>query len=68
MRIFVLKINPKYKNPHTLISTIIEGIQRQKYFIDHLPSLTDILKDGKELTRFFTRMAIIMTKSNGKNA
>jgi len=63
----VLRVNPMYKNPHTLISTIIEGIQRQKYFIDHLPSLTDILKDGQELTRFFTRMALIMTKSNGKN-
>jgi len=63
----VLKVNPMYKNPHTLISTIIEGIQRQKYFIDHLPSLTDFLKDGKELTQFFTRMALIMAKSNGKN-
>jgi AcrR family transcriptional regulator len=63
----VLKINPKYKNPHTLISTIIEGIQRQKYFSDHLPSLTDILKDGRDLTRFFTGMALILVKSNGKN-
>ncbi|MBR9997587.1 MAG: TetR/AcrR family transcriptional regulator [Cyclobacteriaceae bacterium] len=63
----VLKVNPLYKNPHTLVSTIIEGIQRQKYFIAHMPSFTDILKDGEELTLFFTRMALIMTKSNGKN-
>lgn len=63
----VLKVNPQYRNPHTLISTIIEGIQRQKYFIVHLPSLTDILKDGEELTRFFTRMALIVIKTKGKN-
>jgi AcrR family transcriptional regulator len=63
----VLLVNPSYKNPHTLVSTIIEGIQRQKFFIAHMPSFTDIIKDGEELTRFFTRMALIMTKSNGKN-
>lgn len=63
----VLKVNPTYGNPHTLISTILEGIQRQKFFMAHLPSLTDILKDGEELTRFFTRMALIMIKTNGKN-
>jgi AcrR family transcriptional regulator len=62
----VLKVNAQYKNPHTLISTILEGIQRQKYFIVHMPSLTDIIKDGEELTRFFTRMALIMIKTNGK--
>jgi hypothetical protein len=59
----VLEVNPSYKNPHTLVSTIIEGIQRQKYFIVHLPSFTDILKDGEELTRFFTKMALTLTKS-----
>jgi hypothetical protein len=32
-----------------------------------MPSFTDIIKDGEELTRFFTRMALIMTKSKGKN-
>jgi AcrR family transcriptional regulator len=63
----VLNVNSKYKNPHTLVSTIIEGIQRQKYFIVHLPSLTDIIKDGEELTRFFTRMALTMIQTNGKN-
>jgi AcrR family transcriptional regulator len=60
----VLKVNPTYRNPHTLISTILEGIQRQKFFMVHLPSLTDIIKDGEELTRFFTRMALIMIKTN----
>ncbi len=63
----LLKVNAKYKNPHTLTSTILEGIQRQKYFIVHMPSLTDIIKDGEELTRFFTSMALIMIKTNGEN-
>ncbi len=60
----VLKVNPNYGNPHTLISTILEGIQRQKYFMVHLPSLTDIIKDSEELTRFFTRLVLIMIKTN----
>jgi len=63
----VLKVNPEYRNPHTLVSTIIEGIQRQKFFVVHMPSFTDIIKDGEELTQFFTRMAIVMTKTNPQN-
>lgn len=41
-----LEIDKKYDFPHSLASTVVEGIYHQKYFSDHLPSLTDL--DGKE--------------------
>lgn len=42
----VLKVNPDYSYPHILISTLIEGVHHQRYFAEHLPSLTD--KDDKQ--------------------
>lgn len=54
----VLEINPDFKHPHTLISTIAEGIHHQKYFADHLPSLTDVKNDWKEIAEFYTEMAL----------
>jgi hypothetical protein len=54
----VEKINPSFKFPRTLCSTVIEGIQRQKFFIEHLPGLTDISGDGEELTKFFYNLSI----------
>ena len=54
----VLEINPKFAYAHTLISTIVEGIYHQKYFADHLPSLTDIKNNSDELANFYTDMAL----------
>lgn len=42
----VLKVNPNYNYPHILISTLIEGVHHQRYFAEHLPSLTD--KDDEQ--------------------
>lgn len=58
----ILEINPKFKFSHTLISTIVEGIHHQKYFADHLPSLTDIKADDKQLASFYTKMALATIK------
>lgn len=50
----VLEINPKYDFPHMLISTVIEGAHQQRYFSEHLPSLTDV-KNGKDsVVNFYT--------------
>lgn len=54
----VLEINPHFKYPHTLISTIIEGIHHEKYFADHIPSLTDIRNGSEKLAEFYTDMAL----------
>lgn len=56
------EINPKFKYPHTIISTIVEGIHHQKYFADHLPSLTDIKHNSKELADFYFEMALAIIK------
>lgn len=58
-----LEINPKFKHGHTLLSTIIEGIHHQKYFAEHLKSLTDITKDSNELGGFYTEMALAIIKN-----
>lgn len=62
----VLEINAAFKYSHTLISTIVEGVHHQKYFAQHLPSLTDIKKNAKELEQFYYQMAIGIIKSKGK--
>jgi len=53
-----LEINSSFKHSHTLISTIVEGIHHQKYFADHLPSLTDIKNNTQKLSDFYTQMAL----------
>jgi len=59
----MLEINPQFRNAHTLTSTIVEGILHQKYFADHLPSLTDIQHDPDQLAAFYTDMSMaIITK------
>ncbi|MGB0175675.1 MAG: TetR/AcrR family transcriptional regulator [Owenweeksia sp.] len=52
----VLEINPDYKYPHMLISTVIEGAHHQHYFALHLPRLTDIIKGEDAITAFYTSM------------
>ncbi len=58
----VLECNPSFQYAHTLISTIVEGIHHQKYFADHLPSLTDIKNDSEQLASFYTDMALAIIK------
>jgi len=50
----VLENNPKYLFPHMLVSTIIEGAHKQRYFSDHLPSLTDTEKGKTNIINFYT--------------
>lgn len=59
----ISNINDHYPFPHILSSTIIEGIILQKYFSNHLPSLTDLNKGPKKLSTFFTEMALKTIKN-----
>ncbi len=52
----VLEINPQYRFPHMLISTVIEGAHQQKYFAEHLPALTDVTKGKDSVSEFYTNM------------
>ena len=60
----VLEINPKFAYPHSLVSTVLEGIHHQQYFADHLPSLTDIRDNPEQLAGFFFHLitAVIQTE------
>lgn len=52
----ILEINPTYKYPHMLVSTIIEGSHMQRFFVEHLPKLTDIRKGEDAITTFYADM------------
>ena len=54
--VLILEIKPKFKYPHMLISTVIEGAHQQKFFAEHLPSLTDTTKDEDAISSFYTEM------------
>jgi hypothetical protein len=53
----VLEINPEYPYSNSLISTVIEAAHHQKYFSEHLPSLTEVSKGNREeVAAFLTDM------------
>jgi AcrR family transcriptional regulator len=52
----LLEINPEYRYPHMLVSTMIEGVHHQKYFAHHLPSLTDKYDSEDFIYDFYTQM------------
>lgn len=52
----VLEIKPDFQFSHMLISTVIEGTHNQKYFAEHLPSLTDTSSDKDVIQQFYTEL------------
>lgn len=58
----LLEIKPNFQYPHMLISTIIEGAHHQKYFAEHLPSLTDNNEDNNTIEKFYAEMALNFIK------
>jgi hypothetical protein len=50
----VTEINPNFEFPHMLISTVIEGAHQQRYFSEHIPSLTDVEKGKDNIVTFYT--------------
>ncbi len=46
---FVSEINPAFNYPHSLISTTLQAAHQQLFYAEHLPSLTDLNKDDREL-------------------
>ncbi|MBK9256205.1 MAG: helix-turn-helix transcriptional regulator [Saprospiraceae bacterium] len=60
----VLEINPGYRYPHMLVTTIIEGIHHQLYFAEHLPSLTDRDNNSDYLLDFFMELSNVASNQN----
>lgn len=49
----ITEINPDYKYPHMLVSTVIEGAHHERFFAEHLPLLTDVHKGEDAITEFY---------------
>ena len=60
----ILEINPGYKYPHMLVSTVIEGAHHQRYFAEHLPRLTDIIKGEDSIVNFYKDMVFKAIKQS----
>lgn len=54
----VLEVNPSFEFPQMLISTVIEGAHHQRYFSEHLPSLTNT-EEGKDTIMCFYQHLVI---------
>jgi AcrR family transcriptional regulator len=52
----ITELAPAYKYPHMLVSTVIEGAHHQRYFADHLPRLTDVVKGEDAITTFSLKL------------
>lgn len=52
----ILEINPGFKYPHMLISTVIEGANHQRFFAEHLPRLTDKYEDEDYISTFYQEL------------
>lgn len=58
----VLKINPNFRYPQMLVSTIVEGAHNQRYFAEHLPGLTNTIKGEDAIVDFYKNMVFILLK------
>ncbi len=52
----VIENNPNFEFPHMLVSSVIEGAHKQRFFSEHLPSLTDTKKGGDSIVNFYTEL------------
>ena len=54
----IVELNPKYKFPHSMASTVLEMAHSQKFFMQNLPALTDFSKDqdDKKIILFLESM------------
>lgn len=54
----ISEINPNYKYPHMLLTTIIEGAHLQVFFAEHLPRLTNKQKSDNYIEEFYVNLAL----------
>lgn len=59
-----LQINPNYKYPHSLFSTIISAAQSQQFFVEHLPRLSDAKSGGIDIIEFLTELTLKTISTN----
>lgn len=52
----ILEVKPNFQYANMLISTVIEGAHQQKYFAEHIPSLTDLPEEKNAITTFYKKL------------
>ena len=57
----IREINPKYRFPVALVSTVIESAHNQMFFAEHLPSLTEI--SGHNPSEYLTELVFGVLES-----
>ena len=60
----ILEINPNFKYPHMLVSTVIEGAHHQRFFAEHLPRLTDVVEGEDAISSFYRDMVLCTISSD----
>ncbi len=60
----IQEINPDYKFPKTLVSTVMEASLLQSFNSQHLPGMTDVMAEGQDRYQFFHQL-VTNTISNG---
>lgn len=58
LTMIALQINPEYKFPHSLFSTIISAAQSQQFFVEHLPRLSDAKAGCEDIIDFLTELTL----------
>ena len=58
----MLEITPNFQFSHMLTSTVIEGAHQQKYFADHLPTLTDMSNEEDTISSFYLELVFNFLK------
>ena len=58
LTVAALQINPKYKFPHSLFSTVISAAQSQQFFVEHLPRLSDARSGRTDIIDFLTELTL----------
>ncbi len=62
----VLELDPTFEYPHMLISTVLDGSRQQRFFSEHLPSLTDQSENKNHLSNFYIKMIFGMLGKSPK--
>lgn len=52
----VQEVNPDYPYPHALITAVLEGAHQQRFFAQHLPTLSEAGKTAESLTEFLLQL------------
>jgi len=52
----VLEVNPNFCYPNMLVSTVIEGARKQRYFQEHIPALSNCDANNDSISAFFENL------------